>query len=128
MQRKGGAVGIDVEGLDHVAFAVSDQSASADWYRRLLGLESVYEETWGGIPLMLVGSGGTGFALFQSGEDRPGGFRHVALRVTRSQYEAAKRQFQSEGIPFDEQDHTVARSVYFRDPDGIPLELTTYEV
>jgi catechol 2,3-dioxygenase-like lactoylglutathione lyase family enzyme len=121
-------VSIDVDGLDHVAFAVADQSASAAWYRRLLGLQSVHEETWGGVPMMLVGNGGTGLALFQARQDRPGGFRHVALRVTRSQYEAAKRQFLDEGIPFDEQDHTVSWSVYFRDPDGIELELTTYEV
>jgi catechol-2,3-dioxygenase len=34
----------------------------------------------------------------------------------------------SERIAFEEQDHSVSWSVYFRDPDGVELELTTYEL
>jgi catechol-2,3-dioxygenase len=32
------------------------------------------------------------------------------------------------GSPFDFQDHDVSHSIYFSDPDGHRLELTTYEV
>ena len=42
------------------------------------------------------------------------GIDHVALRV--SDQEASKA------------DHGAAHSINFEDPDGLPLELTTYEV
>jgi hypothetical protein len=32
------------------------------------------------------------------------------------------------GIAFEFQDHAVSQSIYFDDPDGLRLELTTYEV
>ena len=51
---------------------------------------------------------------------------HIAFRVTRQQYVAAKALLASEGVPFEEQDHEVCLSVYLHDPDGIQVELTTY--
>lgn len=120
---------IEVGGIDHVAFGVSDQASAIAWYERLLGLRREYEEAWGDVPAMLVGSEGTGLALFAT---RPGGappgFRHVAFRVSREQYGLAKAMLAEGGIAFDEQDHDVSHSVYFRDLDGVELELTTYEV
>jgi len=32
------------------------------------------------------------------------------------------------GIKFEFQDHEIAHSIYFRDPDGHQLEITTYQV
>ena len=120
-------MGVSLAGLDHVALGVSDQAASVVWYRRLLGLVPVFEEEWRGVPAMVVGPDGTGLALFQAGEGRATGFRHVAFRVDREQYEAAKTTLAAEGIALQEQDHDVSWSIYFRDPDGVELELTTYE-
>ncbi len=119
---------IEVEGIDHVALGVTDQERSVEWYRSLLGRERAFEGSWGDVPAMLIGRAGTSLALFRTrdGDARPG-FRHVAFRVSREQYERAKDVLAAEGIPFEEQDHSVAWSVYFSDPDGIPLELTTYE-
>jgi catechol 2,3-dioxygenase-like lactoylglutathione lyase family enzyme len=118
---------IEPETVDHVAFGVSDQARSVEWYGRLLGLRRVYEASWGNVPAMLVGSDGTGLALFATREGgAPPGFRHVAFRVSREQYEQAKSMLAQEGVQFEEQDHAVAHSLYFRDPDGIELELTTY--
>jgi hypothetical protein len=46
-------MGIEVEGLDDIAFAVSDHALSVRWYRELLGLERSHPE-WGDTPDMLA--------------------------------------------------------------------------
>jgi catechol-2,3-dioxygenase len=35
---------------------------------------------------------------------------------------------QSRGVPFQFSDHEIAHSIYFTDPDGFLLEITTYDV
>ncbi len=41
---------------------------------------------------------------------------------------AAQRELASRGIAFHFRDHEISHSIYFRDPDGIELEITTYEL
>jgi catechol 2,3-dioxygenase-like lactoylglutathione lyase family enzyme len=117
-----------VEGIDHVALAVSDQAASEQWYREVLGLQREFVEEWGDTPAVLM-AGGSGFALFQAtpGDTRPL-VRHVAFRVDRVNFEAAQVSLRGRGISFEFQDHGAAHSIYFEDPDGLRLELTTYEL
>ena len=119
------------DGLDHVALAVRDQTVSEHWYREVLGLERVHEEAWGDMPIILAASG-SGVALFpaRSGDEGSPAVRilHVAFRVDRASFAAAQRELAERGIPFELQDHDVSHSIYFGDPDGHQLELTTYEV
>jgi catechol 2,3-dioxygenase-like lactoylglutathione lyase family enzyme len=123
--------GFRTDGLDHVALAVRDQAVSERWYREVLGLDRVHEEAWGNMPIMLAASG-SGVALFpaRSGGDGSPAVRilHVAFRVDRASFEAAQTELAERGIPFAFQDHDVSHSIYFDDPDGHKLELTTYEV
>ncbi|MGZ4186085.1 MAG: VOC family protein [Solirubrobacteraceae bacterium] len=117
-----------VEGLDHVALAVSDQAASKRWYRDVLGLERAFVEDWGDTPAMVM-TNGTGFALFKAPPGDQGSLvRHVAFRVDRTNFEAAQEEFRTRGIQYEFQDHGAAHSIYFEDPDGLRLELTTYDV
>jgi catechol 2,3-dioxygenase-like lactoylglutathione lyase family enzyme len=117
------------EGLDHVGFGVSDQAASIAWYRELLGLERVHEADWGSTPAMLLGPDtGSGVALFAATERFPVGFHHVAFRVTGAAFAAARERFDREGRGYDFHDHVAALSLYVKDPDGVMVELTTYEV
>jgi catechol 2,3-dioxygenase-like lactoylglutathione lyase family enzyme len=124
-------VRFEVERLDHVALSVRDQAASTAWYQDVLGLERVYEEAWGEMPVMLVAHG-TGVALFppRDGADGVSAIRvlHLAFRVDRANFEAARASLAERGVTFEFQDHVVAHSLYFRDPDGHQLELTTYEL
>ena len=115
-----------VEGLDHVAFGVGDQRASEDWYREVLGLEREYADEWGDTPVAVMAQG-SGLALFKAA-DTSAGFRHLAFRVDRENFELAQADLREAGIAFDFQDHDVSHSIYFEDPDGVQLELTTYEV
>lgn len=125
----------EVEGLDHVALAVRDVERSANWYVEVLGFERRYEGMWNDVPVFVV-RGETAIALFPRGNDRalpsqsrePGRILHLALRANRKNFSAAQRDLTSRGIAFHFQDHEISHSIYFRDPDGIELEITTYEL
>src|SRR3954452_8548742 len=118
-----------VQGLDHVALAVADQRASESWYRGVLGLGREYSAEWGDTPVALMAHG-SGLALFKSPPDDNQGIRlrHIAFRVDRENFDLAQADLDGRGIAFELQDHGVSHSIYFRDPDGLELELTTYEV
>jgi catechol 2,3-dioxygenase-like lactoylglutathione lyase family enzyme len=115
-----------VQGLDHVAIGVADQAASRDFYRDVLGLERQHEAAWGHTPVAMMAEHG-GMALFQAAERR-NGFLHLAFRVDRANFELAQEDLRDAGIEFEHQHHDVSESIYFVDPDGNRLELTTYEV
>jgi len=53
---------------------------------------------------------------------------HLAFRADRENFLGAQRELENRGIKFDFQDHEISHSIYFRDPDGHALEITTYEV
>lgn len=124
-----------LEGIDHVALTVGDLEASITWYEEILGLEREHEETWGDTPAVL-GVGETSVALFQAdhknGKPSPSadhiGFRHLAFRTDRPNFEQAQVAFKEQSIAFTFEDHDIAHSIYFNDPDGNEIEITTYEI
>lgn len=123
---------IKVQGLDHVAINAKDVMRSMAWYRDVLGLERRHGDVWGDMPIMMC-SGNTCVAIFPLTDDDPAvtkGARvlHIAFRADRKTFEQAKLDFSERGIDFDFQDHDIAHSIYFHDPDGHKLEITTYEV
>jgi catechol 2,3-dioxygenase-like lactoylglutathione lyase family enzyme len=125
----------ELEGLDHVALAVRDVERSADWYVEVLGFERRYDGMWKGVPVF-VARDKTAIALFPAGSGRanppvsrkPAGMLHLALRADRKNFVAAQRDLTGRGIAFHFQDHQISQSIYFRDPDGYEIEITTYEL
>ena len=123
-----------VEGIDHVALAVRDVPASARWYAEVLGLERRFADVWGDFPAVVC-AGVTCLALFPVGTDRPQpppargtlAMRHVAFRVDRVNFARAQAALVARGIAYRVEDHAAALSLYFADPDGHQLEITTYE-
>lgn len=116
-------------GLDHVAIAVADIEHSARWYLDVLGFERMHDGMWDGVPTF-VGKGETGLALFPNKKNLAsrGGILHIAFRASRAEFENAQRELTTRGIPFEFQDHEISHSIYFSDPDGHHLEITTYEL
>ena len=108
---------------------VADVDRSAAWYRDVLGLERLHQDVWGSYPAFVC-AGGSGIALFPGTLEQAGGrtIRHVAFRVDRRNFEEARSALAAKGIQVTFQDHQIAHSIYFEDPDGNQLELTTYEV
>lgn len=125
---------MNLEGLDHIAISVRDVERSVQWYLDVLGLERQHEDLWDEVP-QFVGKGATGIAIFPvressdgAGKAPPVRMRHFALRADRANFLQAQRELKERGIDFEFEDHTIAHSIYFRDPDGFDLEITTYEV
>jgi glyoxylase I family protein len=123
------AARMQLQRLDHVSLNVTDRARSIAWYRDVLGLPQLNHPTDDDEPVF-IGEPGLQFGLFQAQRQSPArepessGLRHVALVV--DDLDAAQERLQEHGVPFDYADHGNALSVYFRDPDGHVLELTTY--
>lgn len=124
-----------LEGIDHVALAVRDADHAARWYIEVLGFEQRHEGRWNGIPIF-VGKGQTSIALFPARGDALNpksrgeriGMLHLAFRATRAEFLRAQDNLKERAIAFSFEDHEISHSIYFKDPDGIALEITTYEV
>ena len=125
----------ELERIDHVAFLVRDVEASSRWYEEVLGFDRLFRDVWGSFPAV-VGKGATSIALFPvdspSPRPPPGRdtlcMRHVAFRVDHANFVAAREELQRRGIALEFQDHQIAHSIYFKDPDGHQLEITTYDL
>ncbi len=126
---------MQLEGIDHVAVGVRDVERSAKWYIEVLGFERLHEGMWDGTPTF-IGKGNTGLALFPAspnakstqGTHRDIRMLHLAFRASRENFLAAQCELEKRGIKFEFQDHEISHSIYFRDPDGHQLEITTYEL
>jgi len=126
---------MQLEGIDHVALGVHDIELSVKWYIEVLGFERLHEGMWNGVPTF-IGKGNTGLALFPanpnakstSSSHRELWMLHLAFRANRENFVAAQRELEKRGIGFEFQDHEISHSIYFRDPDGHQLEITTYEL
>jgi catechol 2,3-dioxygenase-like lactoylglutathione lyase family enzyme len=126
---------MNIQHIDHIAISVSDVETSVKWYRDVLGLERRHEDAWKGYPAMVC-AGDTCVALFPVESDSPEyiegrkflAMRHFAFRVDRENYNRSKLELPERGIQFREEDHGISHSIYFDDPDGHHLEITTYEV
>lgn len=123
------------KGLDHVAIAVEDVERSRLFYENVLGLERTHEE-WE-VPVVMSASG-TGIALFSKelhpsstpDDAEPPAIRvlHIAFRLDREGFDAARKALAQEGVAAQFADHGISHSLYLDDPDGHRIELTTYEL
>ena len=124
---------MELEGIDHVALSVRDLEKAAQWYIDVLGFERKFEGMWDGVPIF-IGKGTTALALFpvgsKSASNAPADIRmlHLAMRANGKNFLAAQEELRQRGIKFEFQDHEISHSIYFRDPDGHHLEITTYEL
>jgi catechol 2,3-dioxygenase-like lactoylglutathione lyase family enzyme len=133
-----------VDQIDHVELFVPDRHEAARWYERTLGLTVLPQhEDWAADPhgpLMISSDGGgTMLALFlgELRRDRPtAGFHLVAFRVDGPSFLAFLEHIKTHPVHNDAgdeirslipKDHGKAFSVYFNDPWGHRLEVTTYE-
>jgi catechol 2,3-dioxygenase-like lactoylglutathione lyase family enzyme len=124
-------------GIDHVELHVPERVTAAWWYRDVLGLTATPEnEKWAmehpSGPLMISADGGkTSLALFEGpseADTSKSGFRRLAFRVSGDEFLAflkLGRELKME--PLNVIDHESQISVYFNDPYGHALELTTYD-
>lgn len=120
-----------LEQIDHVALRCASLEATKEWYMSVLGFEHVYPGQWSGVPIFLR-LGSTYLTLFpQKGNEQASEARiwHFAFRATTyTDFQSAQNELQARGVSFQFRDHEIAHSVYFYDPDGVLLEITTYDL
>lgn len=125
------------QGLDHVAIGVDDIDRSWAFYADVLGFERTHEE-WD-VPVVMSAPGtGTGIVIFDKevhpsstpDDVDPPSIRvlHVAFRVDREGFDAARDELPRRGVEVKFSDHGISHSIYLHDPDGHQIELTTYDV
>ena len=123
---------MQLEQIDHIALRCASPEATKEWYVNTLGFEHVFQGQGGGVPIILR-LGSTFLTLFPKkgkeqvlADDRAW---HLALRAaTYRDFESAQTELQSRGVSFQFQDHEISHSIYFFDPDGFLLEITTYDI
>jgi catechol 2,3-dioxygenase-like lactoylglutathione lyase family enzyme len=124
--------------LDHVAIPVGDAAQTRRFYSEVLGLSLVDAHSgddWDGHPwLMMVFADADGRQLAlcayrglkRTPERVPTDARHYAFATTAPRELAAwKRRLEAAGVAYREEDHGVQRSIYFEDPSGNILEITS---
>lgn len=133
---------VRVDRIDHVTLFVADRDEAVQWYERVLGLEISEEfRQWaeaGGPLLLETDAGETKLAVFEGRTDRSsiGGVEpHLAFRFDADSFVAFVDRL--EGRSEDTNwptgsraaivDHDLSFSIYFRDPSGNRLEVTTDE-
>ena len=133
-----------VEQVDHIEISVPDRREAAGWYERILGLRIVPEfEHWATNPqgplMISTPKGETKLALFEGqpqGNRKTAGYHLVAFRVNGGQFLKFRellstlRLKNAEGNLVTKEkvsDHQGSYSIYFCDPYGHRLEITTYD-
>jgi len=123
---------VKLERLDHVSLNVRDRDRSIAWYRDVLGLEQRGEPRRDDWPVFM-GEFGACVALFQAQVETPerdyesAGLRHIAFMVGRGDLARARDRLAEHAVDARFEDHGNAHSLYFPDPDGNVIELTTYD-
>ena len=121
-------------GVHHLALICRDAEQTIRFYQEFLGfplVELVENRDYAGSNHFFFDIGNhnlLGFFDFP-GHDHPpftetvGGVQHLALSVSAGQFEAAKKKLEQAGVQYLGPDRGAEDSMYFRDPNGIGLEL-----
>ena len=120
--------------IHHVAIICSDYAQSKHFYTEILGLQIVAEHYRAErasykLDLALPDGGQIELFSFPNPPERPSrpeaqGLRHLAFAVDN--IDACVNILQNKGIELEAvrvDEYTGARFVFFKDPDGLPLEL-----
>jgi glyoxylase I family protein len=120
-------------GIHHVAFICRDVEETIRFYQEFLAfplVEIVENRDYRGSTHFFfdIGHGNLlGFFDFP-GHDHPpiketiGGVQHLALSVSATQYDVARTALDDAGVEYLGPDRGVGESLYFKDPNGVPLE------
>jgi glyoxylase I family protein len=126
-------------GVHHVALIARDVEETIRFYQDLLGfplVELVENRDYAGSSHFFfdIGNGNLlGFFDFP-GHDHPestetlGGVQHIAISVGDEEFKAARARLDKAGVEYVGPDRGVEDSVYFRDPNGAPIELYREEL
>ena len=126
-------------GVHHAAFICKDVEETIRFYQDFLGfplVELVENRDYAGSSHFFFDLGNKnllGFFDFPGHEHGPyvetiGALQHLAISVNAEQFDAAKAKLDAAGVDYLGPDRGVDDSVYFRDPNGMGIELYREEL
>lgn len=121
-------------GIHHLALICRDVETTIDFYQGLLGfplIELVENRDYVGSNHLFFDLGhGNLLAFFdfpglglEPGVESLGSVQHLAISIEPAQFESAKARLDAAALPYLGPDRGITNSIYFRDPDGIQIEL-----
>jgi glyoxylase I family protein len=121
-------------GIHHAALICSDVEQTIQFYQGLLGfplVELVENRDYGGSSHFFFDLGNAtllGFFDFpqlglQAGVEAFGSVQHIAISVSPEKHVELRAKLDAAGVPYDGPQRGIPESLYFRDPDGIGIEL-----
>lgn len=131
---------IQVQGLHHITIVGSTRQSAIDFWQGLLGMPFIFEQPNLGKPdenhLYFDPGDGRLLTVFtnESREDAGraapreiGCLEHIAFNVSRATFVQAPARLAQRGIEFLERDRGFMNSIYFKDPNGMKVELSCYK-
>ncbi len=132
-----------IQKIHHVAYRCRDTKETVEWYKKYLEMDFILAIAENSVPstkepdpymhIFLDAGAGNILAFFEIPNSPPMGrdpntptwVQHLALEVeTEQEMMVAKRKLESDGIEvIGPTNHTIFKSIYFRDPSGHRLEL-----
>src|SRR5215472_17822783 len=128
-----------VQGVHHLALICRDTEETIKFYQEFLGfplVELVENRDYKGSSHFFfdIGNGNLlGFFDFP-GHDHPpfsetiGAVQHLAISISPEQFAAARKKLDDAGVDYLGPDRGADDSLYFRDPNGVGLELYEEEL
>jgi glyoxylase I family protein len=121
-------------GIHHAAFVCKDVEETIRFYQEFLGfplVELVENRDYAGSSHFFFDLGNQtllGFFDFPGHDHEPyketiGALQHLAISVTAEQFDAAKAKLERRGVEYLGPDRGADDSMYFRDPNGLGIEL-----
>jgi glyoxylase I family protein len=121
-------------GVHHMALICSDVERTIQFYQELLGfplIELMENRDYKGSTHLFFDIGNHNLLAFfdfpelglQPGTESLGAVQHIAISTTPENLEMIKSRLDQRGIPFLGPDRGVTTSIYFKDPDGIQIEM-----
>jgi glyoxylase I family protein len=128
-----------VSGVHHLALICKDAEETIKFYQEFLGfplVELVENRDYAGSNHFFFDIGNhnlLGFFDFPGHQHPPwqetiGGVQHLAISVSAPQFDEAKKKLDAAGTEYLGPDRGADDSMYFRDPNGVGLELYREEL
>lgn len=118
-----------LKGFDHIHVYTADRAAAQRWFANIMAMKPIEEFLpWAedGGPLTLADpSNKIHLALFEREHFKPSTI--IAFGASAAQWLEWKTHLENKGLILRIEDHDMAYSLYFHDPDKNMYEITTYE-
>ena len=139
LRRRGERPASTVQGVHHIALICKNVEETIQFYQEFLGfplVELVENRDYAGSSHFFFDIGThTLLGFFDCpGHEHPaftetiGGVQHLAISISPEQYDAARKRLDEAGVAYLGPDRGVEESMYFRDPNGVGLELYREEL